>query len=354
MNESMQASKKNLWNLLLWWLLGACFEFPLLACFATVETSAPPWFCKPWPALAAHAALPFALYFAAPFAPNHAGKKNAWNLIAALLTLFLPVAGWLLGGLFFTMVQTQFIKERAKRTIRMNEAALGLSYRPPPPFVFPIQLSREEKIRESIDLIPIIDILNGEDINFKRAAIEKLAKLATPSAVSILLNYRCSHALQVRFFATSSLHRIKKQFDDQLEAAKLQLEKQQDTPAARLFLAKTYLHYIQVGLLDTTTQEVYRKEALSHLLFCFNSGHQSAEVYKLILQIYSEQPEWEKELALLHSLEGTSDDSEEIQQMKAKVLYETQRFSEMVEMFSTLQFQDRKLKNIAQWWKTVS
>lgn len=197
-------------------------------------------------ALSQHAAAAALMFFAAPKGAGWLERERRWGDVLALWTFLLPGIGWLFIGLL-----------RWEHGFR----APHLSWSPP---VEESDASSaddagsgglEQVYEDAIDILPAADALLGGDPALKRGAIDALARIKTPEAIACLLNARRDSSAEVRFFATSTLTRLKDDFERTLKAAERHsYEKPHDT-AASVALCRILYDYADSGLMDAHGRE---------------------------------------------------------------------------------------------------
>lgn len=148
------------------------------------------------------------------------------------------------------------------------------------------------RIAREMDFVPLVEILAGDDINMKRGAVEQLTRLRTPEAIRVLMDHRSDPSAEMRFFVNSSLTRIKKEFDETLDAARYQMRLDVNNVADRLNLARVYLQYAQSGLLDTDLVNAYENEAIFHLTFVLNSNAPTPEAAEQLITHLIRTRDW--------------------------------------------------------------
>ncbi len=268
----------------------------------------------------------------------------------AFLVVGFPPFGWLAAGFFFwathlsssLYLEDEELIEKGGKTV---VPLMGLG----------TKQARKERILEELDFMPFVDILKGADLDLKRGAIEKLSQLKTPETIQLLLSYRSDPSLEVRFFVTSALTRIKKEFDEEVKAAKDQMKRDIYKISARAFLAKTYLHFSRSGIMDEMTQKSYRQEAEFHLKFCLESEYVSVESFRFLLEIYQSEERWEESTALVSEMERRKIVSLlEIEKLKVEILFDRGLFYEVRDRLRRLKDQGELEADwvpMADWWR---
>ncbi|MBI2083805.1 MAG: HEAT repeat domain-containing protein [Deltaproteobacteria bacterium] len=284
-----------------------------------------------------------------------------FHLIVSLILFFLIPKNLVLFFFFFPgigaiglAVLYFFTKQRIppEKIMEPEEDWLTLTELPKPKPM--ISKSRTERMIEELDLMSLAEILSSSDLELKRGALEKLALLRTPEAIDLLLRHRSDPSAEVRFYVTSALEKIKRDFDEELEVTRNQMEKKQTGAMVNLSLSKIYLQYIQSGLLDEATARVFEREAFYHLNQAVATGTGDPQAYRTLIQLYRKQSAWDRALELLNQLKQTGKTTEsEISKEKAQIFYEAGRYAEMVQEFNRLKEKgaaDPSWTALVNWW----
>lgn len=236
--------RQALGDFLLFYVLvfaAGCLETGLLWRF--IAPSGAPGF---FGALAQHAAAAALMFFAAPKGAGWLDRERRWGEVLALWTFLLPGIGWLFIGLlrwehgFSAPRMSWSPPEEEGDASSADDAGSG---------------GLEQVYEDAIDILPAADALLGGDPALKRGAIDALARIKTPEAINCLLSARRDSSAEVRFFATSTLTRLKDDFERSLKAAERQAyEKPHDTSAS-VALCRILYDYANSGLMDAHSRE---------------------------------------------------------------------------------------------------
>ena len=113
-----------------------------------------------------------------------------------------------------------------------------------------------------LNVDPIIDILDGNDDNLKRGAIEFLLKLSTPEAVKLIKKCLTDNNTEVRFYAHSSLTKLDEKYNHNI-SEELSLNKSDKVTEKSYFnIGNVYREYAESGLLDKETAFHYSSLAI--------------------------------------------------------------------------------------------
>lgn len=291
-------------------------------------------------ALALHGAALLLLIFSVPFV-------SPWRPVFLLFTGLFPVLGWLGSAVLYA--SAIFFPPKPP----IGEEALwweGPSIKP----ILSRPLARREQVARELDFLPLADVLAGQDVDLKRGAVEKLAQFKTPEAIQVLLAHRGDPSIEVRFYVTTALTRIKRELDEELDAAKKQMKKDVYKISGRIFLAKVYLQYSRSGLLDPVTANAYELEAQYHLDFSLQSEFASVEAFQLLIGIYLGRKNWERALQVVKLLEGRAKASpEDLAKIRIDILYRSGRYEEIPKTLAeqAVIFSDPHWQAMAHWWR---
>lgn len=159
----------------------------------------------------------------------------------------------------------------------------------------------QEKVLEELDFVPLIDILEGDNPELKRGAIERLGQIRDPEAIRALIQHKSDALPEVRFYISSALTRIKNEFDEELEAAKEQMKKDVYKISARLLLARVYLQYANSDLLDEVASRTYKNEAIYHLEYAVKSDFAKLSSLTLLVECLTAMGQWDRALYFIES-----------------------------------------------------
>lgn len=299
-----------------------------------------------------HILAAFTIFFALPRSGGWFHPARLWGRIFAVLTIFLPVFGWIISGLLYLVYRDpekpEDIFEFEKEEAQLAEPLL---------MMLPLKENREDRLYKILDFMPLADILAGADANLKRGAIEKLARLATPESLAVLLDHRSDPHPEVRFYVTSALTSVKKKFDEELEAAKRQLKGNFNDVNARFELARMYLRYARSGLLDGVTAHSYENEAFHHLDLVTGTPGVPEEAYVALIGLCKERARWDLAIDVLKRYEacGYAQDIE-IEKIRIEIYYGAGHFGEVkksLKKLNSLGFLDPDWVAAAYLWGAV-
>lgn len=305
------------------WLLAGFLEYPVMAVLIGGDKALlqdrPGYFAG------THALAVLVLFFAPPKGRGWFHPARLWGRNFVFFAAFLPIFGWIVSGLTFLVYRDpekpEDIFEFEKEEARLSEPTLSL---------VPLKETRENRLYKILDFMPLADVLAGSDSNLKRGAVEKLARLATPESIAVLLAHRSDPNPEVRFYVTSALTGVKKQFDEELEAAKRQLKENLDDVNVRYDLAKIYLRYVQSGLLDDVTAQTFETEAFHHLDQVTNFPDASEMAFLTLIELCKRHGRWPEAIAALRRFEDFGHaEGIAVEKIRIEIFYGAGRFDEV-------------------------
>lgn len=189
--------------------------------------------------------------------------KTHWSEPLALWTLLLPGWGWLGAGALLAAnpaACASGARYEFDESSQENDEPENL------PVALPgADEGSEQKFLEAVDLVPAADVLLGQDQTLKRGAIEALVKIRTPEAIGWLLKARSDPNAEVRFYATSALTNLKREYETNLRAAELEIFERPSEILPQLAYCRISRDFALSGLLDTNAGDELLTKAVKWL-----------------------------------------------------------------------------------------
>lgn len=330
---------------LLFWIPAGLLEIPFFLAF-TFDSSF--LMNQASLSLGLHLTATVLLFFCEPRGKGWWNPERLWARNVAAVTAIFPFVGWMAMGLL-TFIKK--IKPYEVTTSVEEEMDFGAPARES----FTIRnVNKKERILKELDFLPFAEILAGSDTELKRGAIERLVEFRTAGATSLLEKYRSDPSADIRFLVTTALARIKKDFEEELHAARETVQKDTHHIGSRISLARTYLQYARSKLLDATTAKGYMSEALYHLEFSALAEETPAEAFRLLIGIFREQGDWKRVLQILDMMEKRKVETvEKIAEIRLETYHEMGRYGDGLKTLRELRASgllNAKLSPIADWW----
>lgn len=229
------------------WLLSIALEAPVLAQLAERGLAIPPLWV-----VVMHLASAAAMFLAPPREKGWFRPTRHWAQPLGLMALLVPGAGCLAGGCLFILHPVAHHDKEAYRFEDELEddaswlASLGTAS------------AIRQELSEALDVVPAVDALMGHDPAFKRGAIELLAKIRSPESIGWIIKARTDRDAETRFYATSALAMIQRDFDAAIHSAERDMFHRPGQLGPQLALHRVRYDYARSGLLE--------KEAAENLL----------------------------------------------------------------------------------------
>lgn len=253
MNKPGPSSEINPASIALWAAAGL-LEAPVLALMA--GAAAP----LPLPAAAALHALSAAVVFLAP--PRERGyfqPTRHWGEGLALCALLIPGLGWALAGWALILHPMAPADKDAYRFEAEEDDDAG------PLAAMGTTEAIKKELADALDVLPAVDALLGGAGSLKRGAIEALSRIKTNEAIEWIFRARSDPDAEVRFYATSALTRLKRDFETAIHAAEREVYKRPGDLDPQLSLHRIRYEYASSGMLDDAARLAVLKECRERL-----------------------------------------------------------------------------------------
>lgn len=178
----------------------------------------------------------------------------AWALLGWTLSLLIfPLLGMVATMLAFVLTKA-FYRRPAQVVAELEAAA-----EPESPTDDFITRARELEISflEEREIEPVLDVLQEDDPEAKRAAIEALAKQRDADTVRLLRGLLHDPMPEARFWASITLSKLEDEIGKSILSAQHALSATPDLPEARENLGHLYLNYAVSGFLEGVSRDYY-------------------------------------------------------------------------------------------------
>lgn len=175
------------------------------------------------------------------------GRDRAWAVVGLCLMLPLP----LLGFLGFVMVYAVLESSGKHGGELLKDFQEYISYDPTIiQGVVHAGGDGERFLMTEVDVSPLKDILSGNDVPLKRGAILSLSRLPRADAVALLKRALADESREIRYYASTALSDMEKEFNDRIFRLVREVERNPTTAERHVELARIVLEYTEAGLLD--------------------------------------------------------------------------------------------------------
>jgi polysaccharide biosynthesis protein PelE len=328
------------------WILSGVADFPFFMAFVYDPT----WVINyHYEAVGLHIIASCILFFSTPRDQGFWHPQRLWARPGVMLVGVFSIFGWVALGIMYLLYCV-----RPYTTTTTVEEEMDFVAKPVNTTLLLEQGDKRQRILRELDIIPLGDIMAGDNTELKRGAIDALAQLKTREAVELLEAYRSDPSPDIRFFVTTGLTQVRIKYEEELHAARETLAKDSKDLASRIALARTYLLYSHSGLLDETTAQSYVGEALYHLQFSIMAEDAPLDVFWLLTDIYTAQKQWDKVIQVLEVLEGRNlAPLRQYLAIKANALHGLGHYPQLVTLLTKAQASDEvppPLVALANWW----
>lgn len=312
---------------LFFWLLAVILEAPLFYALFTGDFEITSQNFSQL--LTCHLMSAITLFFSYPRGQSWLHHSRNWAVFFFFIVLFLPLFGHLTCFITFILCknnpETDLLFEEDQIFFKRNRYKSALQN-------MSFHQSWIDQAKHGVDFVPLVDILEGSDIDLKRGAIEQIIQMPPKDAVELLNKYSSDTSSEVRYYVTSALTRIKKNLEESVEAAKNGYQKNTNDGVSRFTLARSYLQYARSGLLDQSGIQYLTDQAVAHLKFVISNDNQNLDAYQMLYDELFIQQQWQEIDVLLKSMfELSILNREKFLKMKAECHFRLRDFNKLTE-----------------------
>lgn len=154
------------------------------------------------------------VFIAPTYLKKQRDQQDYYFYLVGLLTFFLPGVGIVASLIALVVSRRLFAPQGLASDFEQRRHLLDES----------ILLDNEEELDDflqaELSTEPLLDILNGKDMELKRGAIKLLRKTGTPDAVKLLKRCLSDGEVEIRFYAHTALSRVEELYNNRLEKAR--------------------------------------------------------------------------------------------------------------------------------------
>ena len=302
------------------------------------------------PALLLHLVSAVLVFLAPPWEKGLFNPARHWAQPLALLALLVPGLGWVTGAwLLFSHPDSPYAKDAYRFEDDAEEdvnplAGLGTA------------AAIRRDLADALDVLPAADALLGQDPAMKRGAIETLAKIRTLEAVRWIFKARGDPDAEVRFYATTALTRLKRDFEVSVQAAEREAFRRPGELAPQLTLQRVRLEYAASGMVDGGARQAVLEECRRRLL---GPAEREPEALRLLYMVERHLAP-ERALGVLRRLAGSQPENKRWLREEAELLFSMGRHAEVRRLLRERRdtfgapdegsAEDREWRSTALWW----
>lgn len=293
------------------WLVAGLFEAPALA----LVLGFPLPIAMAW-GLVGHLFCALIVFFAPPRRRGYFTPTRHWAQPLALIAFFLPGIGWLMAGsLVLWHGDAPFDKDAYQFD---NDAVEDIN--PLAGMGSLVAIRRE--MADALDVLPAVDALLSHSPNLKRGAIETLARIRTAEAIGWIFKARTDLDPEVRFYATTTLTNLKRDFETGIQAAEKESFERPGELSAQLALHRVRYEYAVSGVLDPDARAGILQECRAHLAAAAARDMDAAR----LLYMVERQLDPARALPILERLETAQPERRRWIQERAELLFALGRY----------------------------
>lgn len=221
-------------------------------------------------------------------------KHSTWIFSVVLIDFSIPLLG------FFALVLFTFLSPWYRKSYQNYNRHWKNDDQSDPEQLFNRQMqiqtvltqkvelnSLDNKLHESVQIQPYIDIFLGEDTELKISACMKLSRFQNFQSVQLLKIALQDNEYEVRYMANNSLENIEKKLIDKIDLLSENIDKFPTIMAYYKERAYTYLTIYNLSILDSYLGKMFLQRALDDLRHALRFEPDSFHLYLTIAQTYT-------------------------------------------------------------------
>ena len=222
-----------------------------------------------------------------------------------------------------------------------------------------LELSKEARLYESFHIEPYIDILEGENLNLKINAIEKLSHNFTADSVSILKHALDGEEYEVRYFANNSLEKIEKTLLEKIEVVSEEIQRQPGDYILYNQRAGFYLDTFLIGVLDESMGNFFLEKSLYDFIFSLQLKANQSYLYVKMVQIHLLLKDYREVVSLANQALKTvltEEDKAKIVFFRAEANFFLRNFKKVQEdclIVEKVGVDYQKIIESTSWWNSI-
>ncbi len=271
--------------------------------------------------------------------------------ITFLLALALPGYG-IVGTLLLCLALTRVEVEPADY-FELDEAFVSSRYRF---FVRGVDRQILSIKKDELDVDAFRDVFKSNDAQMEANAVNKLSKMLTREAVSILREVVDTSQSDTKILAASALIDMEDRIIKRIEEIKQELKANPNNYELVLALARTYDLYCYLGILDPAVEDYYRGLAIEQYQRFMRHNPEHPEANLEYGRILLNARKYEEAIPVLKNAVALSPGNPSPLLWLAEAFYELTDYQAVRAVCAKLRrFDDvpRRFKDIAAWWESA-
>ncbi len=207
-----------------------------------------------------HLVAALLVFLAPPWEKGLLSPTRHWAEGLALLTLLVPAVGWTTGAWLLLRYSNAPHDKDAYRFEDDSDEEVN------PLAGMGTAAAIRRDLADALEVLPAADALLGADTAMKRGAIETLSKIRTLDAVRWIFAARSDPDPEIRFYATTALTRLKRDFENAVSAAEREAFNRPGELGPQLTLQRVRLEYAASGMVEGGARASVLEECRRRLL----------------------------------------------------------------------------------------
>lgn len=218
--------------------------------------------------------------------------------------------------------------------------------------------TKEEKIHELLTIEPYVDILEGNNLNKKISAIEKLSNIVTKESVEILKRALGDELYEVRYFSQYALEKIEKNLMDKIDIFSDEIERHPGDYVLFNQRGAIYLDCFQICLFDEVLGRDFLQKSLYDFLFSLQINPEQSYLYVKIVQIHLQLEDYDEVVSIVNSAlrsDLSKDDRLKVIFFRAEANFHLRKFKQVQNDCKLMEnnFDYQKIKESSDYWSRM-
>lgn len=225
------------------------------------------------------AALSVALYFFGRRAELLSPQN--WLIMSFLMSLAFPAVGPFAALTVFLI----FAASPSERSSAYDEYSRYITYDFKPEEKYMDSDKLVEGISQELEVTPLVEVLGEPDSSARRGVINVTERLPKKDAIRLLRMVLDDKSVEVRYLAASQLSQIETEFNENVFAARKEVERHPESADPHLALANGYAEYFESGLLDSYAGQYYLDLAIGEYKKVLSLGGENIQIMNYLANL---------------------------------------------------------------------
>lgn len=252
--------------------------------------------------------------------PYVKGRQNIryFAFLGGLLTFFFPLIG-IVGFSFILLFVTKLFKKRGI----IEDYQESTSHYIEEKILFDTEMDLDTFLNDELSIEPILDILRGDDENFKRGAVNYLSHIGTPKAIVLLKKCLNDPSPDVQLYAQFALAKLDENHSRRIKEAKSLVESGSGEKSEYLRqLGDAYKNYAESGLPEANAKIHYLGIAKQAFIEMLSNALENHEILLTLAQICMDRKEYKDAEKFFNKFIETTGETHEAMLGLCQIYYE--------------------------------